>query len=506
MKFKSIKSISAAVMCSLMLFSACTDLTDGYSTDPVNITDPSVITTDKFMSGTLANLIGIYEGDMNRLTGMWTGHFSGEDRQYVGLMNYGVSGRDFNTEWGGVYSAVIKNAHVVKSRSHLENNKRMLAIAQAAEAMAVGLAADLWGDVPFTEMGQYPVITTPRYDEQTSVYNNVQVLLDSAILNFNDADVPAKRLGEAELGDFFFGADAASWIAVCNTLKARFYLHVKDYDKALAAADLGVITPEGNLMAPHGSSYLQNFNLFYSFTVYDRPGYMAANGYAAALMDPANPDGRNNSKTDESSRLNWFYQPADGTYDLNYLVDFDWGIPTEYNGFFGASTSFPMVTWQENTLIRAEALAKKNNFDDALDALNELRAFLDGGGDWSIGYQEDPDYNGGHAPEDGPFSNYQPYVATDFDAGEIENVDGVTREEALLREIIEERYVTLTGQLEVYNDIRRTNNFLGIPVKSGNNTIPLRLLYPQSEINTNPNIPTTGVGLFEATSANKTPY
>jgi len=86
------------VASAMMLASGCNELTEGYSTDPVNITDPSVIATGSFLTGAQVGLIGAYEGDINRLVGMWSGYFSGEDRQYIGLSNYGVSGRDFNGE------------------------------------------------------------------------------------------------------------------------------------------------------------------------------------------------------------------------------------------------------------------------------------------------------------------------------------------------------------------------------------------------------------------------
>lgn len=499
MKLLSIKSV-AAVFVMTLLISACTDLTDGYSTDPVNITDPTVISTDKFLSGTEVSLIGIYEGDMNRLTGMWVGYFSGEDRQYIGLANYGVSGRDFNTEWGGVYSSVIKNAHIVKSRARDEKNTRMLAIAQAIEAMSAGLAADLWGDVPFSEMGQYPTITTPKYDAQSSVYANVQVLLDSAIANFKVA-VPKKLKTDATNADFFFEADSAAWIAACNTLKARYYLHTRDYVNAQTYSNIGIQDASGNMMAPHGSSYLQNFNLFYSFTNYDRPGYMGGNGYAPYLLDSTMALHRTNDKTKEDARLNYYYLPGagyyvSGDYEPNFLsAADDWIDDAAYDGFFGTVTSFPLVTYEENILILAESLAKQNNFDDALTALNSYRSYLNSGGYWSPGYNSD-DY--AHL--------YAAYDNSDFASGGMENADGIADIDALLREILEERYITLLGQLEGFNDIRRTNNLLGIPVKSGNSTIPLRLLYPQSEINTNPNVPTTGVGLFDPTATNQTPY
>ncbi|HZY81884.1 MAG TPA: SusD/RagB family nutrient-binding outer membrane lipoprotein [Cyclobacteriaceae bacterium] len=495
MKILSIKS--TVIAASAMLFATgCNDLTDGFSTDPVNITDPSVISSESFLTGAEVGLIGAYEGDINRLTGMWSGYFSGEDRQYIGLGNYAVSGRDFNGEWAAVYSSVLKNTQIVKSRAHVAKNYRALGMAQVMEAMSYGLAADLWGDVPFSEAVKYPAITEPKFDGQSSVYNAVQVLLDSAIANLA-LPVPAAF---AASNDVFFGGDDVAWTKVANTLKARYYLHVRDYDNAAIYSDaaLGIDDPSSNMMAPHGPVYLQSFNLYYSFTTYDRPGYMGADSYAPKLMDPAEAESRNNDKTNEEARLNYYYFPGGGlnfasiAYEPNVLADFDWGSGEGYDGFFGGVTSFPLVTYEENTLIRAEALAKSGDFTGALASLNELRAYYDAGGYWSAGYNDDFEHL------------YEAYDAGDFAPGGIENADNKTPIDALIREIIEERYVTLIGQLEGYNDIRRTDNLLGIPVKVGSPSIPQRLLYPQSELNTNKNVPTAG--LFDATPANNTAY
>jgi len=238
---------------------------------------------------------------------------------------------------------------------------------------------------------------------------------------------------------------------------------------------------------------------------------MGANGVAAPLMDPFNPDSRNNAKTDESSRFNYFFlNNYDGTYNINSVWSVDYETPEGWDGLFGAVTSFPLVTFEENALILAEAHIKQGNATDAIDALNTLRAYLDSGAGFPEGYNDNPtllvedEDDLANTHRDPGF--FLPYVLTDFDAGEIENMDNIDPNEAILREILEERYITLTGQLETFNDVRRTNNFLGIPVKSGSPAFPSRLLYPQSELNANPNVPTTGVGLFEPTKVNSTPY
>jgi starch-binding outer membrane protein, SusD/RagB family len=486
---------------------SCKNLVEDASTDPVNITDPSVVATTKFLSGAQVGLITSYEADVNRLTGMWTGHFSGEDRQYIPLNNYVVAARDFNVEWANIYGTLAQ-LNIILERAETENNPRMRGMAQIMQAMLYGLAADLWGDVPLTEALQFPDITQPKYDNQQEVYATVQSLLSQGIESLK-APVPARiNPGSA---DVFFGSDPAQWTKVAYTLKARYYLHTKEYARAIEFSDptLAIDAPENNMLAPHGSSYQQNFNLYYSFTTYDRPGYMAADAFAPRLMDPEELASRNNAKTNEEARL-WYYYLKGGfgnfgpiAYEPNVLVDFDWGNPASANGFFGATTSFPLVTYEENLLIRAEAFAKLSNFTEALATLNTLRAYFNTGGHLPAGY-----LNGDFAEYwevDQPANLYEPYVAADFDAGGIANPATATALDALLREIIEERYVTLTGQLEVFNDVRRTKNLLGVPVASGAASFPQRLLYPQSELNANAaNVPQAD--LYTPTPVNTTPY
>ncbi|MDJ1467687.1 SusD/RagB family nutrient-binding outer membrane lipoprotein [Cytophagaceae bacterium DM2B3-1] len=472
--------IFLGIISAMVSLNGCKNLISGYDVDPVNITDPSVIGIEQYLSGAQVNLIGVYEGDMSRLTGLWTGHFSGEDRQYVPLSNYVVSARDFNNQWTTMYTNVLANVNIMKQNAIAIQHLQALGIGQVMQAMTLGLAADLFGDVPYTEALQYPIIVTPKYDSQEAVYTAVQILLDSAITNLGTKS--AADVGDA---DIFFGGDKQKWIQAANTLKARFYLHVKDYANAVKYTDpsIAIASASDNMMAMHGPDYQQNANLFYSFLAGDRPGYMAGNAYAVQLLDPVSSISRNNAKTNEEARLNYLYIPDEGFYDVNYDV----------GGFFDATSSFPIVTFEENTLIRAEAYAKQNDFDNALASLNTLRAYYTSGANLSEAITDDFEFE------------YAPYTTTDFAPGGIENNDNVTAIQALIREILEERYITLTGQLEVFNDVRRTHNLLEIPLKSGASEFPQRLLYPQAEINANAaNVPQ--VTLYTPTTVNSSPY
>ena len=68
--------------------------------------------------------------------------------------------------------------------------------------------------------------------------------------------------------------------------------------------------------------------------------------------------------------------------------------------------------------------------------------------------------------------------------------------------------MTFIGQIEQFNDVRRTGNALGIsPTVTTTTVLPQRFLYPQDEQNTNPNTPTVNAGdFFKPTTANATAY
>ena len=70
-------------------------------------------------------------------------------------------------------------------------------------------------------------------------------------------------------------------------------------------------------------------------------------------------------------------------------------------------------------------------------------------------------------------------------------------------EIMEEKYITLIGELTSYHDLRRSGNLIGVPNKTTGSTAatgyPQRFLYPQDEVDTNENVPSPLPTFFEPT-------
>lgn len=461
MKFKNIWLFALVLLFSL---SSCSDFVDGFEQDPNNANDAPI---EAVLNGAFVGLIVGHEGEDARLAGMWARQFTGSDRQYSAFQVYNVNAENFEFD---KYYLAIENAQIVIEKAALTNNLLASGIAKIVEAHSVGMMASLWGNIPYTEANQFPEIEDPVFDGQESVYANVQSRLDAAIndLSGNPSNAAIEGI------DFYFGGDPAAWTAVANTLKARFYMHTKQYSEALAAAKKGVASIDGNWMAPHATgAYNQDLNFYNSFGISDREGYMTAEGaILPSWIDPSSDAYRGDTKTDETARFNHLFTDTGPAWDLNYSSGAMWG-PT---------TSFPLVTAIENFLIMAETeLQVNSDMGAALEALNEARAIL---------------------ATQFPEGKYEAYEMADFDEAGIAGRPGESAMDALMHEILEEKYVSLVGQIEVFNDVRRTDNFLELPATTGSQ-LPERFLVPQDEIDANVNAPSPIPDLFEPTPVNK---
>lgn len=454
---------------------SCKKAVDGINNDPNNPTDAPAI---NMLTGVQVGNMNIQEGECARIAGMWSGYFTGLQQQYQNWYQYTITARNFDDSWQRTYSGTYKNIKILKEKAWAVNNIRLVGVAQVIEANIIGTATDLWGDVPYEQASDddYP---NPVFDAQNTVYQRIQSLLDSAIVNLNSS-----AFENFATQDIHFAGNMTKWIQTANTLKARYYLHTKEYAKAISSGLLGINTAANNFMAPHSTTGQGAFNLYWQFFSQARPGWMdASQSYAVKLVNPANSLYRGNAKTIERSRLAFVFT---GTTNLNYTT----------NGFFGQAAPFPLATYGENLLILAEADARLNGFNAGLARLNTFRAYMATGGYIGATYLTAGNYK------------YDPLVDADFDAGGIENPasNTIPKDRALLREIAEERYITFIGSIEGFNDQRRhfkENDIrVKVPVNIGTQ-FPQRFLYPQVEVDRNASVPSPIPALFTPTPINQ---
>ena len=429
--------------------------------NPNAVTDVDVKT---LLSGTMLGVSFLHEDTDVRIACMWAGELTGLSRAHLGFGQYIVSSQTFS--WNNIYP-VANQARLIQMKADVLGDKWTKGVGQVLEALVIAKATSLYGDVPYSQAFDREKFPTPIFDNQIDIYKALQNTLDKAIVNLSE---PTGLAFGAN--DFIYQGNISKWKALANTLKARLYLHTKNYTQAIASATLGIQNIAGDCLIPHGTSQGQNTNQNYDFFRVSRAGDTGFEGsYLKTLMQSR--INSINTKTNETALYNHYLKvgiTAPGSQD-----------PNTNDGAFTADASHPIITFYENQLIIAESQARLENLNDAITALNTVRATL------ATGYLNGKSFSAVNR-------QYDAYSLNDFDTSGLANPNNLpTNQQALLYEIISQRYIILLMQYEAFNDYRRLASALPvvqlpIPLATGLSK-PQRFIYPQQEINTNPNVP-----------------
>lgn len=436
--------------------------------------DPNVATdvpSELLLKGMELADVQIQSGHLMRISQFWTGQMKGVANLYARINDYIISPEESNDIWAFMYHGIKTQNDIIQENSE---DQLVKGIANILEAHALGSMASMFGDVPYSKVGSNDV----PFDGQLDVFQSAQSLLSEAITQLSSVPT-GRRLSD----DILLGGNPVSWIQVANTLKARYYLMTRQYGDAYDSAQSGINTASNSLRyAKAYSGYgttNENSSLYFLILTGSRAGDLTSTGsFAQSLMDPSNSSSRNNSKTDESRRRDYLFLDQSGI---------------NANRLSAANATMPLVTYEENQLILAEAGLRTVSFNEGLTRLNALRSYLRSGS----AFKGDPNLT----------FKYDDYVAADFNAGGIENGDNKTPDKALMREIMEEKYVSTFGTLIPFDDVRRirkTDNdiSLPIPINSGDK-YPERMLICQDEIDANPSAPSPIPDIFTKTPVNQ---
>jgi len=379
-------------------------------------------------------LILMHGSDMARYSGILTNQITGVAAQWSNYNNYDMTQGDFDAIWDGNFHDGIAQAQIAKQTAIETGDSNLLAATEILEAFFFGELAAFFGDIPFTEVNNIEIFN-PAFDSQEAVITGAIALLDSAI---------SRNAGNNYFNDGIGGiSTSATMNQIANSLKARFYLILEDYPNALAAAQSGIQSTSDDLIADSFTETSFSQNLFHQFGVLERAGNIgAADSYLHTMLT----DGSRNLTT-----------PGDTERSLFYYADNDFNYD---DGIFAITANATLLSWYETKLIEAEA-SERITSGSGLAIFNEVRTALA------------TEYSG----------TFPASVATG---------------DNLLLDILEEKYITMFPNPAVFHDLQRTDNFIGVPAKSGT-SFPQRFLYPQSESLSNSNAPTTIPSLFTKT-------
>ena len=410
--------------------SACSSFLDAPDAT-TNPNQPTVANADQLLVATETALNQQYTSDLARTFCVWMQQCAGTDRQYkdLGVYNYGEDA--YNGPFSQVYTGGgLLDIRKIEAIADSAKDDVYGGVGRVLEALTVGLAADVWGDIPYSEAVANAI--SPKLDPQEDAYAAVQAKLDTAItLLAGNGTGPAGA-------DLFYDGSKTKWLRLAHTLKARFYLHVAErqgnsaYQSALTQAQQGL--QKGDDLTSYQSDDPNEQNSWYQFTVIQRSGYMSPGAFLVSLL-----------QTRSDPRLAQYFDPnasgqyvgaAPGQQGSATISTFD-------EARVGPGFRQPIVTYAENQLIIAESAFRLGQAGVALQAYNAERA----------------------------------------DAG-LPAAGGVT-----LADIMTEKYIALFQNIEVWNDWKRTCLPALTPAAGTTGGIPGRILYAQSERNTNTNIP-----------------
>ncbi len=412
---------AGAVLALAMLGAGCADFLSGPGLTE-NPNNPLVATALQQFVAVQASMATRMEGQIARCASIFTQQLIGSNNQQLTYCTaYGITEADISGTMAAFYTGGgLKGTRAVAAMARAAGDSSMLGMALVWEALSMGTAAAVWGDIPYSE-AVTAGIDSPVLDSQQAVYAAVQTRLNQGIAALSAAPTTGNCSPTLE-GDLVYCATAgpratqlARWIRAAHTLKARFWLHLverspsgtnglTEYQNALAEANLGINeAPANATQAIHGQApgdfrtfhgSIQDFdaNIWGEFLL-ARQDVVAGNAMVA-LMKARNDTVRLRQYFDTTSIAHTgSTNPADkfaGNDQNNVIVrPPPPGCPavppppapvppcpaSVINTTVRRVFTFrqPLVTWAENQLILAEAKFKTGDSTGAVANVNAVR-------------------------------------------------------------------------------------------------------------------------------------
>jgi hypothetical protein len=444
-------------MAFMVMLNGCEKFTEGFNNDPTQLTDASEV---NIFSGAQLAYMQFDEGELARLAAIFTQQATGASQQYASYQNYSLASEDFSNAWATAYVDCFANIKIVEGKATSKANLR--GAAEVLEGLHMGTMTALWGDIPYSQANQVLANKNiqPTFDDQLTVYSNVQTVLTKGIADLATLD------GSLSSDIFSSGNDISLWKKLAYSAKARYYMHVaRYYSYSLAYMDSvinnglkGMIATTGadDISFTHGTAQGGNQNLWYSFLQNDRAGYMDASvTFAQPMLYYRNVDG----KSVDTARMQYYYSKSAKYLDLNYV-----------DGACAISNSFPIIRASETLTLIAEAYYRKGDLPSALTYLNFARTYA---------------------------NNVYGSSLTEY-----ASMDAAVTGTKLLQSILNEEYLALMLQMEGFNFARRVNFAITYTDSSSlavvhtitpitGTVFPQRYLYSMDEIDANPHTPST---------------
>jgi len=330
---------------------------------------------------------------------------------------------NFNNNWQSIYDClmILKDIREKCSPTGTEpTNLQALGIAQVLTAYNLAVLTDMWGEVPWFDALKGTIVMQPKFDNQSTIYVEIQKFLDEAIVNLKNATTSVKY-------DYIYNGSSENWIKAAYSLKARYALRLSNIKgiqaskEALDAIANGFTGESDQFMFDSYEATSTGENAWYQF-MNDRT-YLCVSKTLFDLMDT-----RNDPRIPAYfTKIDNAYKPAEnGKAEQNVGGVYSSSLITEN----GQTVATPLMTYHELKFIEAEA------------------KFRTSASDWKTSLKEAIEAN----------FVFHGLTSTSADNYYTSNVEPLLTAGNELKEIMTQKYIALYEHeaIEAYNDYRRT--------------------------------------------------
>ncbi|SNR71079.1 SusD/RagB family nutrient-binding outer membrane lipoprotein [Hymenobacter mucosus] len=473
--------------------------------------NPNSVTPDQVVpSAVLAQALKV-TGDTYGLTlntyGSWTAGYWGKTGTVNGYneeRTYTYSSTYQQGFWGSTYDNLKDYDNIDKAAS-AQGLLYHAAIARIMKAFNFQLLVDQYGDVPYSQAFQADAATpiiSPQYDKAEDIYKDLSLQLEQAVASIKGAPSTTQGVGSE---DVVFGGNMTNWVKFANTLKLRILLrqsfvtsldgYVRAEMTKLQAAPDGFVTTDVQVQPGYAQTtgkqnpFWNQYRATAAGTGASSRNWQAGTQYII--------DQYVNNKDPRVAQLYYLATDGDfkGTYKGVVLGDPN-PLPgstqisrwKDYGGILkGYDAPVPLMLAAESYFLQSEA---------------KSRGYLTGGDaaaktDFNNGIRASFVYYYTPAPSQSTTANnvsanavpdYTKYLA-DNTANPLVSWEATGASK--LEKIIYQKYLAMNSvtAIEAWNDYRRTA-FPKFPASLQSSSpradkLPVRLLYPQTEVSTN---------------------
>jgi hypothetical protein len=509
LKFKCLIFIGVAY---LSLFASCQKFVD-INEDPINSVVPEITL---LLPATQLSIVGNYD-DINRGASAVAQYLAGGS-----LNRYNQTGSTFEDSWIGYYTEVLPDLETIIANGTNNQQWGYVSIAKLEKAYLYSLMVDLWGNIPFSQVGIDP---NPVFEDGEAIYGSVLSLIDEALADME------KDFTVSASADLFYQGNKLKWQRMANSLKLKLYNQTRLVNPERSKTEIMALIAGNNFMqsneddftfqfgtnqAPNArhpfyvTGYSPGRDTYQSMVVVDRLKaqddprlryYIFRMSANAGIGNSTSGDGYYcrypgdglSSPADQSTRAITGLYPSAGLYDngvITTLMTDNTLLNNEGaaegatgNSFFpplfangdgtGAGVQ-PLITYSMINFIRAETALMLHTGDDAkVFLLKGVEAQLMSINSLAIANQA-------QAIPQATISTFLARLSEEFDTAS---------EQGKMELLMMQKWIAQYGNgVESYTDYRRTGLPALVGLVSPLDSFPLRFFYSETEMTSNESV------------------